>query len=113
MDLVVGEKIDGFKIGCRQFDPKDPLQALRHFGGVFGTGSWGMRDLRAFSGNKALRMTVSGQLFKGHVYITLNGMDLYDVTYCSNRGTIKKVTTDIYFDDLFRFMDAVIETQTK
>ena len=33
-----------------------------------------------------------------------------EVILCSNRGTIKKVMTDIYFDDLFSRMDSEIET---
>jgi len=114
MSLILGEKIDMFAIGCREFDPSETIKTLRHFGGWSGVGSWGMRDVSAIKGKdkriRAMRMTVSGRLFSGHVYITLNFSDLYDVVYCSNRGTIKKVTTDIYFDDLFQFMDNVIET---
>jgi len=112
-NLVVGEKIDGFNIGVRLIDANETIKQLKHFGGWMGVGSWGMRKLTVFAGNKALRMTVSGRLHSGHVYITVNGADLYDVAFCSNRGTIKKVITDVYFDDLFRVMDAVIETPEK
>jgi hypothetical protein len=107
--LIIGNKIDSSKIGDRRIDCEETLNQLRHFGGVWGTGSWGMHKLINCA-NKALRMTVSGRLHKGHVYICVNGADLYDVILCSNRGTIKKVLTDIYFDDLFSRMDEVIET---
>jgi len=107
--LVIGEKIDETKLGDRPIDCNETLAQLKAFGGWMGTGSWGMHKLINCA-NKALRMTVQGRLFKGHVYISVNGADLYDVTFCSNRGTIKKVLNDVYFDDLFRLMDYEIET---
>tara|TARA_R110000868_G_scaffold203969_1_gene451906 strand:+ start:8227 stop:8562 length:336 start_codon:yes stop_codon:yes gene_type:complete len=108
--LVIGNKIDPSKLGDRQIDCTETFAQLRHFGGVWGMGSWGVRNL-VNCANKALKMTVSGRLHKGHVYVCVNGMDLYDVILCSNRGTIKKVMTDIYFDDLFERMDKAIETK--
>ena len=112
MELEVGATIDITKIGCRTFDPKETIQTLKHFGGWVGMGSWGARALTQYN-NQVLRMTVSGRVHSGHVYITLNGADLYDVVLCSNRGRIKKVVTDIYFDDLFGIMDKEIETPSK
>ena len=112
-NLVVGEKIDGFNIGVRPIEANETIEQLRHFGGWMGVGSWGMKKLTLFADSKALRMTVSGRLHSGHVYITVNGADLYDVAFCSNRGTIKKVITVVYFDELFNLMDAVIETPAK
>jgi hypothetical protein len=109
MKVVIGEKVEPQKLGDRLIDCQETLGQLRHFGGAWGTGSWGMHNL-INCGNRALRMTVQGRLFKGHVYISVNGADLYDVTFCSNRGTIKKVLNDVYFDDLFRLMDYEIET---
>jgi hypothetical protein len=49
--------------------------------------------------------------FLGHVYIALNGMDLYDVYLTSNRGTIKQRTPEmgLYFDQLVEWIDDKVE----
>jgi len=112
MELEVGTKIDITKIGCRKFDPSETVRTLKYYGGWQGMGSWGAKNLTQYN-NQVLKMTVSGRVHSGHVYITLNGMDLYDVVLCSNRGTIKKVITDLYFDQLFEVMDREIETPSK
>lgn len=70
--------------------------------------SWGSHALTNLNG-KGLRMTVSGFRHKGHVYILLNGADLFDVILTTNRGTVKQVFTDIYLDQLLELVDDAVE----
>ena len=70
--------------------------------------SWGCRDFRNIE-NRFLRFTVSGHHHKGHVYISVNGSDLYNVYFTSNRGNLKDSFEDIYFDDLVDRIDERVE----
>ena len=70
--------------------------------------SWGARDFQN-GYDRFMRMTVSGHHPKGHVYIRVNGLDLFDVYLTSNRGTIKHVINDVYIEDLFEILDNRIE----
>ena len=70
--------------------------------------SWGAHAFTNIK-NKALRMKVEGHHHKGHVYISVNGMDLYDVHLTNLDGTLKEEITDIYFDDLFNTIDKKVE----
>jgi len=56
-------------------------------------------------------MTVSGHHHKGHVYIFVNGMDLFDVYLTTNRGTIVHKSGDmgLYFDQLVEWIDEKVE----
>ena len=108
MELKVGETIDPTKIGCRGFDPNETIKCLKMFGGT-GFWCWGAHAYTVYK-DTMLRFKVSGLKHKGHVYITLNGADLYDVALTTTKGKIKKVMTDIYFDDLFNLLDWEIET---
>ena len=87
-------------------DANETLSLLQSYRQKFW--SWGAHAFTRI-GKKALRMTVQGHHHKGHVYICVNGKDLYDVYLCSNRGNIKEVINDIYVEDLFDVMDAKIE----
>jgi hypothetical protein len=60
-------------------------------------------------GEKALRFKSNGYHHKGHVYISLNGKDLYDVLLTSMMGTIIDEIKDIYWDDLVEIIDNRIE----
>jgi hypothetical protein len=72
------------------------------------TWSWAIRNF--INGyNMFLRFTVSGHHHKGHVYIALNGLDLFDIYLTTNRGTIKQVINDIYIEDLVEILDRKIE----
>jgi hypothetical protein len=60
---------------------------------------------------RMFRMLVQGNHHRGHVYIFLNGADLFDVYITTNRGTIKDRTDEmgIYFDQLVEWIDERIE----
>ena len=108
----VGNKIDiePLKKG-RYFDAQTTINQL-NAGGRQKVWSWGFHNPVAFADKRnvyALRFTVNGRLFKGHIYIVLNGADLYDIYYCSNRGNIKMVDNDIFCEDLTDVIDRKIE----
>ena len=58
---------------------------------------------------RMFRMFVRGNLHKGHVYIFLNGMDLFDVYLTTLSGTIKEKVEGLYFDNLAETIDNKIE----
>ena len=101
-------KINLEEIGkrLRTQDVNETLQLLKGGGYVFM--SWGSHAFKNLS-NKFLRFTVNGHHHKGHVYIAVNGSDLYDVYLTTNRGNIVKEMKDIYFDELVERMDTEIE----
>ena len=73
--------------------------------------SWGAHAFRVDQKRdpKMFRMLVSGHFHKGHVYIFLNGSDMFDVYLTTTQGTIKDIITDLYFDQLVRAIDDRIE----
>jgi hypothetical protein len=107
----IGEKIETSVIvkSCRQFDITELMSLLRHDMNKFW--SWGSHAFTIDNKNntKMFRMTVSGHHHKGHLYIFLNGLDLFDVYLTSNRGTIKDIIKDQYFDMLVDSIDRRIE----
>jgi len=75
--------------------------------------SWGAH---AFTVDKTkntrmFRMKVNGHHHKGHVYIFVNGMDLFDVYLTTIRGKIvlKSGAQGLYFDQLVEWIDNKIE----
>jgi hypothetical protein len=110
-DLTVGQKLtknEIFKaIACREFDVKETIQTLKHFGGME-FWCWGANGFTNCA-HKALQFKVTGLKHRGNVFIALNGLDLYDVVLTTSHGTIKCILTDIYFDDLFDIMHRHIE----
>lgn len=108
---AIGEKIKFETItkGCREFDAKETMLLLRHNLAIFWC--WGAHAFTVDKqrGTRMLRMTVSGRLHKGHVYIFLNGIDLFNVYLTSSQGTIKKISEDLYFDMLTNWIDTNIE----
>ena len=109
---AVGEKIDVQAItkGCRNLDPKELMYLLKS--DIMKFWSWGShafiidnrKNIRMF------RMSVSGHHHKGHVYIFVNGLDLFDVYLTSSQGTIKDKTEEgLYFDQLVDWIDNKIE----
>jgi hypothetical protein len=90
----------------REFNVNETLQLLRSYGHKFW--SWGAQAFKNFE-NTALRMKVNGHHHKGHVYIFLNGLDLYNVVLTTVMGTIVEEINDIYFEDLFDILDEKIE----
>jgi hypothetical protein len=106
---TVGEKIDIAEVvkTCREFDLSEIHGYIVRSGAI--RMSWGFRNAGIIVTDKAYRFTVSGHHHKGHVYIVLNGADLFDIYYTSNRGNIKKISKDIYIDDLINVLDKDIE----
>jgi len=74
--------------------------------------SWGGHAFRVInigSETRGFRMKVSGHHHKGHVYIFVNGMDLFDVYYTNLQGVISKITEGLYFDMLADSIDRTVE----
>lgn len=109
----VGEiiQVDEIRKSCRNLNVNELLHLLR--ADVFKFWSWGAtaftidnkRDTRMF------RMKVSGHHHKGHVYIFVNGMDLFDVYLTTMRGKIvkKSGSEGLYFDQLVEWIDKNVE----
>lgn len=91
---------------CRDMDANETLQLLTRYGPKFW--SWGAHAFTRI-GKKALRFKSEGRHHKGHVYISVNGLDLYDVHIVSLQGEIKKEINGLYFDQLFEAIDKEIE----
>ena len=92
---------------AREFDCKDLLHNyfMKH-GYLFW--SWGA-SMYTIVDSKCLKFAVKGRNHKGHVYVVLNGLDLFDVYLTSTHGNIKKTLNDLYIDQLFNAMDSNIE----
>ena len=107
---TVGEKIDIAEVvkTCREFDITEIHKYIAGSGSTRAW-SWGFRNAAIAIKNYAYRFTVSGHHHKGHVYIVLNGLDLFDIYYTSNRGTIKKISKDVYITELIDRIDIDVE----
>ena len=70
--------------------------------------SWGAHAFTRI-GKKALRFKVNGHHHKGHVYISVNGLDLYDVHITTTKGNIIAEINDLYCDQLAEIIDEKIE----
>jgi hypothetical protein len=103
--LNVQEKVKS----CRVLDPKELLTLLRMNINMFW--SWGARAFTIDNQKncRMFRMRVSGHHHKGHVYIFVNGSDLFDVYLTTLQGTIKTIGTDLYFDQLAEWIDERVE----
>ena len=90
----------------RHQDMNGTLAVLRNDFWMFA--SWGGQ---AFTNHKdkVLRFKVNGHHHKGHVYLTVNGSDLYDVYLTTTHGNIVKEMRDIYFDELADRIDIAVE----
>lgn len=96
----------------RDMNPQEAINLLRRYGMKFF--SWGAQAFRTIGTLpdgycKALRFKTNGHHHKGHVYLSVNANDLYDVVLTSVSGVIKESITDIYFEDLFEILDKKIE----
>jgi hypothetical protein len=96
---------------AREMDVKDFLNNffMKHNGTVW---SWGARNYTNLQ-NKGFAFTASGNHFKGNVSITINGLDLFDIDFCNNRGNQTTKTPasieNVYIDNLIDVIDGVIE----
>lgn len=87
--------------------------------GINVLGSWGVREkyVLEYRGMPSLALDVDATQFAGMVIISLNeGADYYEVRLTetnprllNDNSPIKKVVTDIFFDDLGRTIDELIE----
>jgi len=107
----VGEKINIEKIikNSRYLSIKQLMAYLKV--NIHRFWSWGAHAFRVdnMQEPRMFRMAVRGHHHKGHVYIFLNGMDLFDVYLTSRQGTIKEIIRDLYFDQLAEVIDTKIE----
>jgi hypothetical protein len=109
----IGEEINRGSAACREIYMPD-LQALLH-SNMMKFWSWGSHAFRVETRRKAVvmfRMTVSGHHHhKGHVYIFLNGLDLFDVYLTTFKGKIKDRTDEmgLYADQLVDWIDEKVE----
>ena len=95
--------------GSRILNVQELMQLLRM--DVMKFWSWGSHafTVDAKPNTRMFRMTVSGHHHKGHVYICVNGLDLFDVYLTSNQGTIKESIEGLYFDQLVDWIDRKVE----
>ena len=111
MKNKIGEKIDLKTFGICLFDPRITIKQLKSNIQKFwcwGATAW-LSDQNNSQLSTFLRFYVTGRKFTGHICIRLNGLDLYDIFYCSLRGTIKKIDTDVYGEDICDRIDNEIE----
>lgn len=93
-------------VTVREQDMNGTLAVLRNDFWKFA--SWGAQAFKNFN-NKVMRFKVNGNHHKGHVYVVVNGSDLYDVYLTTTHGNIVKEMIDIYFDELADRIDDSIE----
>jgi hypothetical protein len=83
----------------------DLVNAMRRSQKVW---SWGARGWTNIE-NKFLKFRVSGHLFKGVVYIGVNGKDLFDIYLTNLKGVIQQELNDVYVDELVDRIDQKVE----
>jgi hypothetical protein len=109
---TIGEKInmDEFKRG-RRMSCQVLLKQLRM--NVIKFMSWGSHAYTYIGKHPdecyGFRMKVNGHHHKGHIYIALNGTDLYDVYFTTTHGKIVDIKEDLFFDQLNEVIDRRIE----
>jgi hypothetical protein len=110
-----GEVINHEEItkSCRVIDPNETLAQLQMNRRKYIC--WGATKFTVdnMKNPRMLRFYVTGAKHKGHVYIFVNGADLYDVYVTTTKGTIVEKSNDmgLYFDDLTDWIDDRIEKQ--
>jgi hypothetical protein len=105
----IKEKLDVTKIRCREIYLPDLMVLLKQSPYVYM--SWGCSKITIDQSPnpRVVRLTVSGNHHKGYVYITLNGMDLFDVHLTSKQDIIRDKIEGLYFDQLVEWIDGKIE----
>jgi len=110
-----GEKINIEEItkSCRELNPQELMQLLRADFWKFA--SWGATAFTVdnMKRPRMLRFKSNGYKHKGHVYIFVNGADLFDVYLTTLQGTIVEISEGshggLYFDMLVDWIDERIE----
>jgi hypothetical protein len=107
----INEKINVQEIvkSCRSLNVQELMQLLKMNITIFW--SWGSHAYTVDNKHdtRMFRMAVNGHHHKGHVYIFVNGMDLFDVYLTNLQGTIKDKFEGLYFDQLVDWIDEKIE----
>jgi hypothetical protein len=93
-------------VGERSFNQQETMQWLRI--NPIWMMSWGARNFTRFE-DKALFFTVSGNLHKGIVLITLAWDDTYTVRLLSSQWNEKAKFENVYCDDLAELIDTKVE----
>jgi hypothetical protein len=106
--IKVGEKINIENLGQRSFDINELHQTIIKYGG-YKRMSWGYNKPVIVKTDMVFRFSVNGYHHKGHVYIELDFMDTFNIVYTSTHGTVKKVRSDVYIDQLIDILDTDIE----
>jgi hypothetical protein len=70
--------------------------------------SWGAHAWIKMS-KYLLRFKVEAHRHKGHIYIAVNGADLFDVFLTTVQGRVVKEFKDVYIEDLITTIDDEIE----
>lgn len=91
---------------CRALDAQELMQYFKLHSYKFY--SWGANGFTHIEG-KCLKFKTNGHHHKGHVYIVVNGADLFDVYLTTTQGNIKEELKDIFIEDLFNTLDKKIE----
>ena len=103
----IGEEISMKEAVCRDIYLPDLMSLLRS--DIMKYFSWGTNDLTVDkeTSPQMLRFKVNGHHHKGHVYIFLNGLDLFDAYLTTSKGVIKQRTEEmgVYFDELVEWID--------
>lgn len=108
MEKIKKQKLDLEKLlkESRVQDCQETLMALRLNINVFF--SWGGHAFTNIR-NKILRFKVEGRHHKGHIYVVVNGRDLYDVYLTTTRGTLVDEIKDVFCDELQSRIDEKVE----
>jgi len=70
--------------------------------------SWGFESPIVIK--QGLRFSVSGFLLKGSVQVLYNeGLDLFDLTFYNEDGSVRNTLEGIYFDELVLIIDEQVE----
>jgi len=111
----IGTIIDTSQLGCRDIHFDTSLSQLRKNRMKYicwAADRFQVDNLiKKWGTCKWYRFFVRGLKHKGWVYIELNGADLYNVYYTSQRHRIKLVDADVYGTDLCDRIDETIEKQ--
>ena len=108
--MKVGEKIDfqSFTKTHREFYSMQELVNAILVNHIEKVWSWGAHAWTKMN-DYCLRFMVHGHHHHGHVYLVVNGGDLFDVYLTTSRGKIKDIMTDIFIEDLVDVIDRKVE----
>lgn len=107
----IKEEINCKEASCREMNFDELISLLKS--DIMKYWSWGVHNMKIDSAKRMrmFRMNVQGHHHKGHVYIFLNGLDLFDVYLTKTDGIIKSRSeeTGLYFDQLVDWIDEKVE----